>query len=329
MGFVADPFDYRWALSGLRNEQEGWFHDSENSALYFNEEASLGLPEARSRMVRALMEALLDQNYALGNPGIGDPHNDDKAMAKFCLLGGDAQLVQLHYSLSDMAGSQGGGSAGTPPPFYESPIFLRERQNFPYDGGMVFHETLRQRPNSNQSGFLDGVYRRLPSSTAEILHPEELYFADDPFQPIDFEWEELTIADRTPLWSNVAGELNIRLLMKIVMAPDLATEVAAGWRGGRYLVYPGNEGRGDHVFWRTTWATPGDARAFAEAMQKSLTFRFSIPVQKRYITPEGFIIDDPQRTLRIRTSADGKSVQVVSASSDTFAEALESQLGLP
>lgn len=333
MGFVTDPFDYRWALSGLRNEQEGWFYDPEAATLYTNEEASLKLPEARSRMVRALMEALLEQNYRLGDPGLGDSHNADKAMAAFCVLGGDAQLVQLHYSLSDVAGSSGGGSAGTPPPFYEAPIFMRERQNFPYDGGMVFHEAIRQHPDSSKPGFIDEVYRRLPVSTAEILHPDELYFAEEPFVPVDFQWDELTVSGIDPLISNVAGELNVMLLMKVVMAPDLAEEVAHGWRGDRYLVYPGDE-KGDnvyadHVFWKTTWATAEDARAFAEGIQKFLTFRYSIPVQKRYLTEAGFIVNDPARTLRIRTSADGRTVQVVNASADTFADAMEAKLGLP
>lgn len=329
MGFVTDPFEYRWALSGLRNEQEGWFYDAPAATLYTNEEASLKLPEARSRMVRALMEALLEQNYTLGDQSLGNSHNSDKAMAAFCVLGGDAQLVQLHYSLSDVAGSEGGGSAGTPPPFYEAPIFMRERQNFPYDGGMVFHEAIRQQPDSGKPGFLDSVYKRLPVSTAEILHPGELYFAPTPFKPVDFEWDELTVAGMDPLVSNVAGELNIRLLMKVIMAPDLAAEIGKGWSGDRYLIYPGDDSGGDHVFWRSSWATPDDASAFAQAVQKSLTFRYSIPVQKRYQTDAGFIINDPQRTLRIRTSQDGKTVQVINATADTFADALEAQLGLP
>jgi hypothetical protein len=329
MGFVTDPFDYRWALSGLRNEQEGWFYDAPTATLYTNEEASLKLPEARSRIVRALMEALLEQNYGLGDPGVGDPHNSDKAMAAFCVLGGDAQLVQLHYSLSDVAGSSGGGSAGTPPPFYEAPIFMRERQNFPYDGGMVFQEAVRQQPNSGQPGFLDAVYARLPVSTAEILHPGELYFAATPFKPIEFQWDDLDVAGKDPIASNVAGELNVMLLMKVVEAPDLAEQIGHGWRGDRYLIYPGDGDAGDHVFWRTSWATVEDAREFATGIQKSLTFRFSIPVQKRYLTDAGFIVNDPARTLRIRTSADGKTVQVVNASTDAFADALEAKLGLP
>ncbi|MEZ5326639.1 MAG: hypothetical protein R3F19_16450 [Verrucomicrobiales bacterium] len=329
MGFVTDPFDYRWALSGLRNEQEGWFYDAPTATLYTNGDTSLKLPEARSRMVRALMEALLEQNYGLGDPGLGDSHNEDRAMAAFCLLGGDAQLVQLHYSLSDVAGSSGGGSAGTPPPFYEAPIFMRERQNFPYDGGMVFHEAVRQQPDSGKPGFLDRVYTRLPVSTAEIMHPEELYFAPEPFSPIDFEWDDLDVAGESPIASNVAGELNVMLLMKVVEAPDIAEQIGHGWRGDRYLIYPGAENASDHVFWRSTWATAEDAREFASGIQKSLTFRFSIPVQKRYLTDAGFIVDDPARTLRIRTSADGKTVQVVNASSDTFADALEAKLGLP
>lgn len=329
MGFVTEPIDYRWALSGLRNEQEGWFYDAPSARLYINEEASLKLPEARSRLVRALMEALLDQNYNLGDPGLGDPHNADKAMAAFCVLGGDAQLVQLHYSLSDVAGSEAGGSAGTPPPFYEAPIFMRERQNFPYDGGMVFHEAARQHPDSGSPGFLDRIYQRLPVSTAEILHPEELYFSDTPFRPVDFQWDDLLVAGKEPLMSNVAGELNILLLMKVPLAPDQAADVANGWRGDRYLVYPADEPGKDHVFWRTSWATPEDARAFASAMQKSLTFRFSIPVQKKYLTDAGFLVDDPNRPLRIRTSVDGLTVQVVNATDEAFADALEAKFGMP
>lgn len=206
---------------------------------------------------------------------------------------------------------------------------MRERQNFPYDGGMVFHEAIRQHPDSGQAGFLDGVYGRLPVSTAEILHPDELYFADEPFKPVDYAWDDLGVSGQEPIASNVAGELNIMLLMKVVMAPDLAADIGHGWRGDRYLVYSGEGDAGDHVFWRTTWATTDDAHAFANAVQKSLTFRFSIPVQKRYLTDEGFIVNDPSRTLRIRTSADGRTVQVVSASADTFADAVEAKLGLP
>ena len=329
MGFIADKFDYRWALAGLRNEQNGWFYDDREKKLFLNEEANLELPEARSRFVRSAMDALLQQNYQLGDPSLGDSHNDDKAMAAYCVLGGDSQLVQLHFSLSDMLGSQGGGSAGTPPPFYEAPIFMRERQNFPYDGGMTFHETARQHPQSGEDGFLDRIYARLPVSTAEILHPEELYFVVEPFEPVDYKWDDMTVAGADPVRSNVAGELNVMLLMKIVMAADLASEAAAGWRGDRYVIYPGSEGSDDHVFWRTTWATKEDAWEFANGVQKSLLFRYTIPFQKRYRTDEGFMVDDPTRTLRIRTSEDGLTVQVVNASAEEFADALEEKLGLP
>ena len=330
MGFVRDSFDYRWALSGLRIEQTGWFYDAGTNKLYVNEVASLKLPEARGRLVRALMEALLEQNHGIGDPGLGDGHNSDRAMAAQSVLGGDAQLIQLRFSLSDLLGSEGAGSAGTPPPFYEAPIYMRERQNFPYDAGRQFQEVLGQRPDSAEAGHLDRVYARMPVSTAEILHPEELYFAPEPFVPVDFQWDDLQVAEVDPIEDNVAGELNIRLLMKLVEAPDVAAEIGHGWRGDRYVVYPGEqEGAGDQVFWRTVWATAEDAADFARGIQKSLLFRFSIPAKQKYLTTSGFVVDDPNRPLRVRISADGKTVQVVIASNERFADALEAKFRMP
>ena len=332
MGFVRDPFDYRWALTGLSIERTGWFYEPGSNKLYVNEDASMKLSEARGRMVRAQMEALLEQNYGIGQPTMGDPVNSDRALAAYAVLGGDSQLIQLHYNLSDVLGSKGSQSeSGTPPPFYEAPIFMRERHDFPYTAGLSFHESLRQRPDSSAEGFLDRVYARMPVSTAEILHPDELYFAADPFEPVDYAWDDLQVSGVDPIESNVAGELNVRLLMKKVEAPDIAAKIAHGWRGDRYVVYPGNsnEGRSDQAFWRTVWATGEDAAEFASGMQKFVLWRFSIPQKKKYLTENGFIIDDPARPLRIRTSKDGKTVQVVMATEESFADALEQKFGMP
>jgi len=77
------------------------------------------------------------------------------------------------------------------------------------------------------------------------------------------------------------------------------------------------------------WSTKEDAAEFAKGMQKSLLFRFTIPPKKKYLTDAGFIVDDPSRPLRVRTSEDGKTVEVVTSTDEAFADALEAKFGMP
>ena len=120
-------------------------------------------------------------------------------------------------------------------------------------------------------------------------------------------------------------------MMKTVVTADLAAEIAEGWRGGRYVVYPGNEEEnlGDHAIWRTSWRSPDDAKAFCNGIQKSLLFRYTIPFQENFLQDEDLIIDEVGRHIRVRRSADGKTVQIVNTTGEAFAAALEAKFGKP
>jgi len=112
-------------------------------------------------------------------------------------------------------------------------------------------------------------FRRIPSSTEQILHPEKY------LEPSD-EPSEVTLPDLsaemgkgwTKLQDNVMGELGIRLFFAQQLGGDRGAEAGGGWGGDRYGVHVNDDGSKWLVTWYTVWDTSKDAEEFADAFEE-------------------------------------------------------------
>jgi hypothetical protein len=320
MGFHSEPFEYRDGLVSLAQMSNGGFYEPAGHQFFYREDVSLNRADGREAFIGALAGALTRrEGKAAGN--VWDPPDDDVALAARSLISGDANAARVRFSIADQLNLNfdRSGAPTAPPPNYSAPVFLAEIWKFSQDKGSLFVEALT---GKGGKAAVDAAYRRLPQSSAEILHPEELYLADPPFVPTRVELGETTVSGAAPLFVNTAGELGTYIALRAWLGMDEAAAASEGWAGDRYAVWLGEEGRGDHVFWKTVWRTDKDAREFFDQMRSVLMQRFSIPWREVYdAVPGQFRVDDPHRIIRLVLLPDGKTVTLANATDPAFAGA--------
>lgn len=323
MGFVDQDFDYRAAVVNLAQAKPGGFHDAAAGRLYYQLDSPLARADARELFASAVLPVLIGQNFPAP---AGEPDNDDALLAAQSLARGDASAARVKFSLSDQARTNfDKGQAPAPPPQPAGPQFMVELWKWSEDAGNLFVQELLQKGGMPA---VNAAHARPPRSSAEILHPADLYLAATPFEPVKVRFPDATVNGVAPLFNNVAGEVLSYFLIRKTHPVDEARAAAAGWAGDRYLVWPGDKARGDHVFWRTEWSTEKDAREFFAAMRTGLMSRHLIPWQQEYdAVPQQFRVDDPHRSIRLRHS--GKTVTLLDATDAAFAKAAEEKFVAP
>lgn len=322
MGFIGDgPFDYRSAVASIAAMKPGGFYDATEGRFYYQSAASLARSDSRDVFAGALFPVLLAQNFQLP-PVPAD--NDDRLLAQRALAQGDASFSRVRFSIGDQLNSNfdRGQAPTAPPPSPNAPQFMTELWKWSEDAGNLFVQNLHTAGGLNA---VNAAWKRPPQSSAEILHPEKLYLANPPFQPVEVNFTALSVNGTAPLFTNVAGEVGAYFLVRTFADVDYATAATEGWTGDRYVVWPGSETHGDHILWRSVWASEKDAGEFFDAMRRGLMQRHHIPWQKEYdSTPGQFRVDDPHRIIRILRT--GSRVTIIDATDAAFAKALEEQV---
>jgi hypothetical protein len=150
----------------------------------------------------------------------------------------------------------------------EAPRILTRIRAFPYDAGLEFVKAVA--PGGYWPA-IEPVYKNLPSSTEQVMHPEKyLNERDDPqeltlpaaLSELDTDWQELD--------NDVMGEFFTRELLIAHVAPDLATIAAAGWDGDRYTFLENRDDGRDLFIWRTVWDSVEEAREFVMAYRVAM-----------------------------------------------------------
>ena len=323
MGFQSDPFDYREALVSLAQMTNGGFYEASSQTFFYREEASLSRADGREIFIGGLASALTQRQAGdrLGNPY--DPANDDVALAARSLINGDANASRVRFSIADQLNLNfdRNGAPTAPPPNYSAPVYLAEMWKFSQDKGSLFVEALA---GQGGNATVDAAYARMPRSSAEILHPEELYLAKPPFEPVAVEFKEPKVGGLDPYFTNTAGELGAYIALRGWLGVEEATLASEGWAGDRYCSWPGEAGFGDHLFWKSVWRTEKDAKEFFDQMRRVIMQRFSIPWRQSCdALPGEFRVDDPRRVVRLVLKTGEKTVTLLNATDPAFAVALE------
>ena len=300
-GLLPADLDYKETLMKLLTEQIGAFYDPETDTMHLilepeaKEKKKLGFfqkllgagggfdkENSKTIIAHELTHALSDQHYDLYALTKSIKHDDDRDLALSALIEGEATLVMMAAQGQDWTGKStaelpsealgqtmgmmgpllriaGGAEISSVPPIMSEPLV------FPYLQGLVFCTRV-----TNAEGWhgLDAVYRHIPQSTEQILHPEKYKDQPDPPTEVDLGtleppagWKELT--------RNVLGELQISILLR----KQSGKVAAAGWDGDRFALFEGPEGRLALV-WRSTWDTERDAAEFLSAYARYQQARF-------------------------------------------------------
>ncbi len=352
MGFVPPGTEVEKEMTNLALNQLGAAAYEGNSRIRFNGFGSLLSVHDRTAVAVELTRLLQAQHFGFFAPK-GDFANTDARNAARALSIGDGEMVKVRFMLQDELPSNddltSSPTAMSKQEFEAASPFVRENFLFPYTAGMKFGEALQGRDGWQG---LNAAFRRLPRTTAEILHPE-LYLAETPFAPADFGLppEGREVRGMTPIGDDSAGELGIAVFLNQAdytremekmgieargMMPVLAVQDftekpggkgAAGWRGDRYFVYAngGGENGSDHVAWLTAWAGEDDALEFFRALRDALRLRYLLPLPRDAAAEADdakareFVLDGP-RFLRLWLS--GSEVRLVNAADAEWREAL-------
>jgi hypothetical protein len=280
-------------------------------------------------LAHEFVHALQDQHFDLLRLITARPFSFDREEAAFAVVEGDAVSVERRVeqgeawsrkTLEEVAREEDdryslyrrGVGALFPPLLTETFIFR-------YRDGLRFVEAMRRaRPPVR----LDDVFRRPPTSSEQVLHPEKYLAGEQPREVFvdagGFADEGWRLAATTPL-----GEVGVRGLLMAGVPTEEARRAAAGWGGDRAFLFE-REGRAPLFVWKTVWDTGRDAQEFFRAYNALLAGRASAaspaePGDSERAWREGAVVT--------RVRVEGDAVTIVRGAEADVSEALKLAAG--
>jgi hypothetical protein len=259
LGTVPAAFDYRRGLLDVMRSELLGFYEPHEKAMFLG--ADLRGDELDATLWHELVHALQDQHYGLEK--LLDFSNDagDWQGAVHALAEGDATSAMLDAMFApkgmrapDLPDSvmdlQGALSTGV---VQQVPAIIKRSVIAPYVDGLSFVNAVRRR--SGWAG-VDAVWRRLPTSTEQILHLDK-YDAQEGSEPLPPLAPSATGPTRQT-YSDVYGEETLRILFEEWMPARAAREAASGWAGDRVTSF--SDGQLTSVAWRIRYDNEAAAR---------------------------------------------------------------------
>jgi hypothetical protein len=276
-GLVPQDYSLRSATVDLLTEQAAAFYDYHKKKMFLLEGNSG--PEERVSLAHELAHALADQNFRLDRFIRGGTENDDSSTARLTVMEGQASWLMAAWA------SRRGGGADVPPPealklfassslelgpdrypvFAGAPLYIRESLMFPYREGMLFQNAVFEK--LGREGFAE-VFRRPPSSTRQILHPEDYFARQTPLIPAVPPIEDHKNFRR--LTDGALGEFDIRVLLEQYAGKDIAAELSPQLDGGFFTLLEHKHEHFPVLAFAVTWKSPGAAREFFDQYAKIL-----------------------------------------------------------
>jgi hypothetical protein len=281
-GMIPRATNYETLLLDLLTEQIAGYYDTDTKKLTISASAGDDPTWAELVLAHEIDHALQDQTFDLKKFENVPDGEDDAAAARRALVEGDGIALMLEVMLTrngvalpwsnpqmtstiEKAMAVPGDGDGLD----KAPVAIREALIFPYRAGFTFVAALRRRQPWSA---VDAAYRKPPSSTEQIIHPERYLAGDEP------TGVTIGILSSLPGYSvahkTVWGELGFHLFLRAHgIDPATATEAAAGWGGDRTLVLAKDGDRRPERavgVSRSEWDTEADAIEAHEAAVKAL-----------------------------------------------------------
>ena len=265
LGLASPGLDLRAvSLDTLSSQVLGFYDPATHSMTIVNRLGDFGLT-ARFTVAHEYTHALQDQHFDFAKLGVNDSFPTDRVLALHALIEGDATLLgglwmQAHISLSDLLdlGQLLLQSLQPPVPF-GTPALVSRTLLFPYLDGLSFLTALYQ-----QGGWaaVDRAYARPPGSTSEILHPDRYLAGWHPTPVVAPALGKALGTGWTRTYLDTMGEITFQVWLAQALPTADAAKLAASWQGDQVVQWDGPAGAWV-IAWRSTWATAGDAGAFA------------------------------------------------------------------
>jgi len=318
LGVFPEGLQYREFMLQLLTEQIGGYYDPQKKTLFLAD--WLPVDQQKPVMAHELTHALQDQHFDLGRTMAADrrSQNDDRTLAHQAVFEGDGTAVMLDYlleptgktffQLPDLVFVMRAQYTLLESQFkvlQQAPEFIKETLFFPYGYGGAFLQKLRAKQPWSAA---DALYKDLPESTEQILHPEKYFdrrdtpravVVPDPSSHLGEGWRVT--------YRNVLGEFQLATLLRGGgNTEDQARRAAAGWDGDQVLLV---EGATSHfLILSTVWDSEQEAGEFFESIGNWLLKRFP-QAARSDDSPAGYRMADTGRHHFLKR--DGDTVRLI------------------
>ncbi len=270
LGLLPDTLRLESILVELYTEQVAGYYDPDSAVLFGVE----GVDPLQLKLVLAheMVHALQGQYLPLDSI-LRDLRSNDRVAAAQGVLEGQATLVSIDLMAggADVTRSpefweqyreQVAAQQSAMPVFARAPLVLRRTLLFPYIDGAEFMRWWETSPLADSMPW--GL--RMPVSTEQVLHPDRYLRRD---LPVELRFT----SGPAPLYEDVLGELETRILEVELAGGSPESARPLGWGGDRYRVYATPAGHA--LVWFAVWDGPRFADRFAERMRQPVERRAS------------------------------------------------------
>lgn len=279
LALIPERLDMRKFLLDLYGEQVAGYYDPFKQKFFIA--SWMGVALQAPIMAHELTHALQDQHFNLKPFLTPIPQNSDATSARQAVVEGDAVVSMFAFLGAGRPMTQGLSSmlrrsmtSPAYPIFAGAPLYFQEGLFFPYADGAEFVAAVK-----GTGGFrpVTALYKDLPRSSEQILHPEKYSGKRDDPTPVELP---LKLEGWTEVHTDVLGELVIRVMMAGFYDADRAATIAEGWDGDRYRAFQRTgklrtgSARGTLVVLRTVWDTPEDANEFFEGYAGAVSEKY-------------------------------------------------------
>jgi len=238
--------------------------------------------ELHATLWHELVHALQDQHYGLEKLLVWSDDAGDWQGAVHALAEGDAtsamidalfaekhtRAPDLPDSVMDLQSALSAGSVQGVPPIVKRLVVA------PYLDGLAFVNALRRRGGW---AAVEGAWRRLPSSTEQLLHLDK-YDAGEGPEPLP-TLAAGALGPQAATYSDVYGEEMLRVLFEEWMPARAAREAASGWAGDRITSF--SDGAMTSVAWHIRYDDEAAAAAGLVAFARGALAAEDQPVDAR------------------------------------------------
>jgi hypothetical protein len=273
LGLLNKTQSVRQIIYGGMVSQVIGLYDYHVKTLYVRGQTQKALGVDRYVIAHEFTHALQDQHWHLGRL-LPDQtpltyRNSDAVAAHHALTEGDAVNTQTLFISREYSPRQiqqlYAEAAGTS--IQPMPRSFQREFDFPYTTGLTFVKTLYAQGGMRA---VDAAYRRLPSSTYEIMHPGAYLRHWHPKQVTLHgiagysDWKQTD--------DDVFGALGYQVLIWQFASQKLANQATNNYRGDRYIFL--ENGDQDAIVMKSVWATSKAAAFARSAIGASLKARF-------------------------------------------------------
>ncbi|XXX76017.1 hypothetical protein WMF30_51045 [Sorangium sp. So ce134] len=279
---IPADYDFTAGMYRLLEGRIAGFYEPEDATMYLVDD--LSETEAEETLAHELVHALQDQSFSLGNLLRFKPGESDRLAATHALIEGEAMsamfdvLVGSAFQMDEatlrklVAMSTALSSVG------DTPLVLQESLGAPYTDGFAFVQALRR---DGGWGAVDAVWRALPETTEQLLHPEKLA-AREPAVEVEVPTAAALGPGYRVVFDDVMGEQALRISFGAYAHREAAIGAAAGWGGDRYAVVQRDDPQDPtRRTFALAWRLRFDSAADAAEAGKVLERRFGKACQRR------------------------------------------------